>query len=278
MIREGIFGNSNLRHETKSVSNLQRSISILGGSTIVLLGVRRPSVAGLLLTLTGGGLIHFGVTGYCVAYPRLHKNAAAINDEENVARDVHVEKSITINRDAQELYAFWRRFENLPQIMRHLESVNTIDELRSHWVAIGPAGKRFEWDAEIYNEKPNELIAWRSLPEADIVNAGSVRFEPLESGRGTRVRVVANFNFPGGRLTALAAKPFGIEPGQMIEDDLRRFKQLIETGEIATTDGQPTGVNTLDKPVERKASKRALGRGAHDTEHIARSRTRTHVA
>ena len=249
MTREGIFGNGNLLNQSKSnVSNLQRSISILGGSTILLVGVRRRSLGGLLLTLTGSGLIHFGVTGYCVAYPRVRKNGAAVNDEENVARDVHIEKSTTINRDAEELYAFWRRFENLPQIMRHLESVNTIDKLRSHWVALGPAGKRFEWDAEIYNEKPNELIAWRSLPQADIVNAGSVRFEPLESGRGTRVRVVANYNLPGGRLTALAAKPFGIEPGQMIEDDLHRFKQLMETGEIPTTEGQPSGVDALNLP------------------------------
>jgi uncharacterized membrane protein len=286
---KGMTGQENLsrqaitglyRHSDTNINNLERSISILGGGTILFLGVRRPSWTGLLLTLAGSALIHRGVTGHCVAYAALgngvrRRAVGSVTDEENVARDIHIEKSITINKDASDLYRFWRQFENLPGVMSHLDSVIQIDNLRSHWVAVGPAGKRFEWAAEIYNETPNELIAWRSLPGADIVNAGSVRFEPAPAGRGTRVRVVLNYNVPGGKLTALFAKPFGTEPGQLIETDLRRFKQLMEAGEIATTEGQPTGVEATGKSAERKPSKRAV---ASPTTDVERPRTRTQVA
>jgi uncharacterized membrane protein len=280
IIEESVYlvervGDTQLRNNKKvNINNLERSLSIIGGSTLLLLSTRKPSITGLALAIAGGALVHTGVTGYCSAYAafRRNDNAASI-DEENVARDVHVEKSVTINRSSDELYMFWRNFQNLPGIMRHVESVSWIDELRSHWVAIGPAGKRLEWDAEIYNEVPYELIAWRSLPGSDVVHAGSVHFEP-NAGRGTKVKVVLNYNVPGGKLTALFAKPFGAEPGQMIEQDLRRFKQLMETGEIPTTEGQPTGVDKPSAAAERKGSKRA----AASSTMGERPRTRTQVA
>jgi len=227
-----------------NLNNVERAASLIGGATLILVGLKRPSWGGLLMAIGGGALVHTGATGYCVAYSALGRTGNGTSVADDVARDVHVEKSILINKDAAELYSYWRQFENLPAIMRHLESVTTFDDQKSHWVAIGPAGKKFEWDAEIYNEKPDELIAWRSMPGADIVNAGSVHFEPVGFGRGTRVKVVLNYNIAGGKLTALFAKPFGAEPGQLIEDDLRRFKQLMETGELSTVQGQPTGVAT----------------------------------
>jgi uncharacterized membrane protein len=124
--------------------------------------------------------------------------------------------------------------------MDHLESVNSVGFNRWHWVAKGPAGVRLEWDAEIYNEKPNELIAWRSL-DGNFINAGSVHFEPAPGERGTMVKVVMNYNAPGGKVSALLAKLFGQEPGQVIEEDLRRLKQILETGEVATIEGQSSG-------------------------------------
>jgi len=261
-----------------NVNNVERAISILGGGTIMLLGMKRHSWTGLLLTVGGSALLHRGVTGHCMAksaLANLNGSSASTGDSEEIARDIHVEKSITINRNADELYSFWREFENLPQIMPHLESVTSIGPGRSHWVISGVAGKRFEWDAEIYNEKPNELIAWRSLPGSEVVNAGSVRFEAGPPGRGTRVTVVANYNVVGGKLAALLAKLFNGEPGQMIEDDLRRFKQLMETGEIPTVHGQPSGRTPQQPTADRKASKKALGRVSADTgEHG----TQTHVA
>ena len=246
--------NTGLQRVNKTnLNNLERSISIISGATILFLGAKRPSWGGLLMAIAGGALVHTGVTGYCAAHAALGRESIdSISDDSNVARDIHVERAITINKDANELYSFWRQFENLPGIMRHLEAVTVLDDLRSHWVAIGPAGKRFEWYAEIYNEIPNEMIAWKSLPGADIVNAGSVHFDSSPGGRGTRVKVVLNYNVPGGKLTALFAKPFRTEPGQLIEDDLRRFKQLMETGEIPRTEGQPTGAGSGAKSTDGK--------------------------
>ena len=244
-----------VRPNKANLGNVERSASLIGGGTLLLLGLKQRSWGGLLLAIAGGALIHTGATGYCVAAGAQGRRneGTSLTDDADVARDVHVEKSILINKDAAQLYSYWRRFENLPRIMRHLESVATLDEQRSHWVAIGLAGKRFEWDAEIYNEKPGEMIAWRSLPGADIANAGSVHFEPVGSGRGTKVKVVLNYNVLGGKVTALFAKPFGKEPSQLIEDDLRRFKQLMETGEVATVEGQ------LNDPTDRNSNKRAVG-------------------
>jgi uncharacterized membrane protein len=120
--------------------------------------------------------------------------------------------------------------------MNHLESVTTTTGGRSHWIAKAPAGTTVEWDAEVYNEKENELIAWRSLDGADVDNAGSVRFEPATGDGGTTVRVTLRYDPPGGAIGSMVASLFGENPEQQIEEDLRRFKQVMETGEIATTE------------------------------------------
>jgi uncharacterized membrane protein len=138
-----------------------------------------------------------------------------------------VERSVLVNRPAHELYQFWRNFENLPRFMDHLESVTVIDENQSHWVAKAPAGTRVEWNAAIHNEIEDELIAWRSLPGADVNNAGSVHFTPAGEGR-TEVRVVLSYEPPAGKMGAAIAKLLGEEPSQQVEDDLRRFKQVME--------------------------------------------------
>ncbi len=148
-----------------------------------------------------------------------------------------VKNSLIINRAPEELYQYWHNFENLPNIMKHLESVRVSDERRSHWVAKAPAGTSVEWDAEITEDRPNELIAWRSLEGSDVENSGSVRFERAPGNRGTIVRVEINYTPPGGALGSLVAKLFGEEPGQQAQESLRCFKQLMETGEVAVSDG-----------------------------------------
>jgi uncharacterized membrane protein len=163
------------------------------------------------------------------------------NDDASEARDVHVEKTISIDKSPTELYTFCRDLTNLPLFMRNLDSVTVFDPTRSHWVARGPAGTHVEWDAEIYNEIENELIAWRSTENADVVNAGSVRFQKGPTGHGTFVRVTMNYNPPGGNAGASLAQLLGVEPGQLIKEDLRRLKQLAEAGEIPTIDGQSSG-------------------------------------
>src|SRR5262249_10550647 len=140
--------------------------------------------------------------------------------------------------------------------MTHLESVIELDGGITHWVAKGVAGGKVEWDAEIYNEQENELIAWRSLEEADVVNAGSVRFEQAPRGHGTYVRITMNYNPPAGKVGEIVAKALGSDPLKLIKDDLRRFKQLMEAGEIATIDGQSSGRAAETEPVPESSENR----------------------
>lgn len=156
----------------------------------------------------------------------------------------HVHRSITIGLPPSEVYAFWRKLENLPRFMENLVSVTELDARRSRWVAKGPAGKNVEWDAEIINEEPGSLIAWRSLPGAQIEQAGTVRFQAAPGGRGTIVRVKMQYHPPGGALGRKIAHLFGRAPEQQMVSDLHRFKQLLETGEIARTQGQSAGRET----------------------------------
>lgn len=154
---------------------------------------------------------------------------------------VHVERSIIVNRSPEEVYAFWRDFTNLPRFMNHLVSVQVLSPQRSHWVAKGPAGTHIEWDAEIITDTPNEVIAWRSLEGADVDNAGSVRFERAPGGRGTIVRVKMQYRTVAGRVGSTVAKLLGQSPEKQIKVDLNQFKQVMEAGEVARTEGQPTG-------------------------------------
>jgi uncharacterized membrane protein len=154
-------------------------------------------------------------------------------------RGIHVEHSVTINRPVSEVYRFWRNFENLPKFMQHLESVAVREEGVSHWIARGPGGMRVEWDARIINEIPNRVIAWQSLKGSTIASAGAVNFD--ETDRGTVVHVHLQYNPPGGKLGAAVAYIFGEEPNLQVQEDLRNFKRLMETGELPTTAGQPRG-------------------------------------
>jgi uncharacterized membrane protein len=163
-----------------------------------------------------------------------------------------VRKSITVNRPPEELYRFWHDFENLPRFMSHLESVRVIDNGRSHWKAKAPAGKAVEWDAEVVDDRPNELIAWRSLEGADVENSGSVRFTPAPGGRGTEVHVRLQYDPPGGAIGAMAAKLFGEEPTQQVYDDLRAFKQVMEAGEVVRSDAS---IHARPHPAQPPAQK-----------------------
>jgi uncharacterized membrane protein len=149
---------------------------------------------------------------------------------------IRTTKSITVDRPPEEVYRFWRDFENLPRFMRHLESVHATGDGRSHWTAKGPAGMTVEWDAELTADRPNELIAWRSVENADVRNTGSVSFRPAPGGRGTEITVDFRYEPPGGKAGANLAKLFHREPGQEVHDDLRAFKQVMETGEVLLSD------------------------------------------
>ena len=196
-----------------------------------------------MLAAAGGTLIYRGATGHCPVYAAAGLNTANGDTRAALAGagGVNVEEAVTINRRPEDLYAFWREFERLPQFMRNLVSVRQLDARRSHWTAKAPAGRTVEWDAEIINEIPNELIGWRTLDGSDVVSAGSVRFKPATGGRGTEVRVHLQYDPPGGKIGSAVAWMFGQEPSQTIREDLRRFKELMEAGEVPTTAGQPRG-------------------------------------
>ena len=228
-----------------NVGQAERWVSAVGGGALALYGLTRGNLAGVGLALVGASLIHRGTTGHCYAYDAIGVNTAAEGENPNVSvrggSGVKVEKSLTINREPAELFRYWRNLENLPRIMRHLESVTVLDAKRSHWKAKAPAGMSVEWDAVIHNEIQDELIAWKSAENASVPNAGSVHFRPAPGTRGTEVRVILEYEPPAGKLGVAVARLFGEEPELQVRDDLRRFKQLMEAGECPTTEGQPVG-------------------------------------
>jgi uncharacterized membrane protein len=223
--------------QPSNVSDVERWGSLITGGALVLTGLSQRSLRGALLALAGGGLAYHGATGQ----KSLQDTVTEVIDPE-AAKGIKVEKTVTIfNRSPEELYRFWRNFENLPQFMKHLKSITVISDRRSHWVASAPLGTTVEWDADIINDQENQLIGWASIEGADIDHSGFVRFKPSTPEHGTEVKVVMEYNPPGGGITNAIAKLFGESPEQQIGDDLNRFKMLMEAGEIATTEGQASG-------------------------------------
>lgn len=181
-------------------------------------------------------------------------------------RSLHVAKVITVNRPVDEVYEFWRDLENLPKFMCHLESVRVTDG-QSHWRAKAPAGRTVEWDAMIVEDQPNEILSWRTLEGAGLVHAGSVRFVAAPGGRGTELHIHLHYELPGGKLGAALAKALGEDPSEQIQEDLRRFKQVMETGEVLHSDAsirrgphpaQPSKVGEVRAPFGTVFAKEVL--------------------
>jgi uncharacterized membrane protein len=218
---------------------MNRSIAIgrwggvIGGGSLAALGLWRRSRAGLALAAGGGLLAYFAAR-------------AGARRRELMARS-----STQINCSPQEAYQFWRNFENLPRFMHHLDTVTMLDDRRSRWIALGPLGRRIHWDAEIVAERENELISWRSLPGSDISVDGFVEFSAAPANRGTVVSATVLYESPAGKLGHTVAKLLGKDPGFLMRQDLRRFKALIETGEIPTTEGQPHGPRSATAALAR---------------------------
>jgi uncharacterized membrane protein len=239
-----------LRGRQVNVGPAERSSSVAAGAILTALGISRQSLPGLLVAGIGGALIYRGATGHCAMYEAMgidtsDEGPQRQKSEEEIARSgIHVEQAFLINRSAADLYTFWRDFTNLPRFMTHLERVDVQEGgRRSHWVAqlTRMAGGKLEWDAEITREDVNSAIAWRSLPGSDIDTAGQITFAPALGDRGTEVHVYMNFIPPAGGLARMFPSLFTKATRRMIRSDLRRFKQLMEIGEIPTIDGQPMG-------------------------------------
>jgi uncharacterized membrane protein len=214
----------------RNVGDLERGLSLIGGTALALYGLRR-SLGNLALMLGGGALIYRGLSGYCAAYQALGVNTT----RRDIRHGVALRATITVNKSAAEVYRFWRHLENHPRFMQHLESVVSTDGKRSHWVAKAPLSAPIEWNADIVAERENALLSWRSVPGADVDSVGTVRFRELPNGRGTEVRVMLEYTPPGGIVGVAVAQLFKILTAQQLKEDLRRFKQIIETGETPTT-------------------------------------------
>jgi uncharacterized membrane protein len=239
LLREGdenmasTSGNELSKSQGAEAGETERWASLVGGGAMVLMGLSQRSLRGVLMALAGGGLVYQGVTKQSTIQQA--QEAIGIN------KSIKVEKTLTINKPADELYRFWHDFENLPRFMKHLKSVSVQNDKRSHWIANAPLDSSVQWDADILEDRENEFISWASVEGADVENSGFVRFKKAPGDRGTEVKVVLEYSPPGGAIASVFAKLFGEEPEQQIGDDLRRFKMLMEAGEIATTEGQPRG-------------------------------------
>lgn len=221
------------RIPSANVNDFERTASVLAGTALLIGAVRGGHRTAK--TITGAGLVARGLTGYCPVNSMLGRERTRDDTRRALAggRGVRIEESITIRRAARDLYAFWRQLKNLPQVFSHLCSVEATGPRTSHWVMEGPAGTRFEWDAEIINDIKPELIAWRSLPGSDIASAGSVSFkESVRNGRdATDVTVVMQYDAPGGAAARTLAWLAGMGPEKVVREELLRFKESFEFGE-----------------------------------------------
>ncbi len=200
-------------------------------------GLRKRGFIGSLMVLLGAEMVFRGASGHCPMYGALGvdttQNATdPHNPDASVPykHGVRVEYSLTVGRPAEELYAYWRKLETLPHFMEHLQEVTVLTNKRSRWVAKAPLGSTVSWEAEINNDIPGQLVAWRSLPGSTIDNAGSVHFD--ERGAHTEVRVVLEYTPPVGQLGAAIAKLLGEEPQSQIAGDMERFKTLMESATV----------------------------------------------
>ena len=220
----------------RNISDLEKWASIAAGAGLAAYGLARLRRVGWLYAGAGGLLLRRGLTQHCDLYEALGWNTATSPDDTRAAlggsRGINVLESVTINRSIEDLYRFWRNLEHLPQFMRHLASVEKLTDTISRWRAKGPAGMTVEWDAEIYNEIPNKLIAWRSLEGSDVVSAGSVNFARA-GAHATRVTVHLQYSPPLGKVGAAFARIFGADAATEIRQDLHRFKTMVETGQQA---------------------------------------------
>lgn len=228
-----------------NVGDVERWISAGAGAALIGFGLarlfsKRPHLfSGLAGTALGALLVDRGARGHCMVYSALGVNA---NDPTEARDHITIQKTITVRQPAEVLYAFWRRIENMPFVMSHVASVDVIDDRRSRWVADLHVGPKLSWETEIITDIPGEMIAWRSLPGSMLPQEGSVRFENVPA-RGTEVRVELSFRVPAGSIGVAVGKLLDDVAAKLLRDDLRRFKTLMETGEIPTTIGQPVGAS-----------------------------------
>jgi uncharacterized membrane protein len=244
-VRMKLFANSEeafmeriLPRTNRRESESSRVWSGVAGGVLLVYGIKHGSLLGTLVSVAGADLLTHSITGH-----HIHETFGIKSSDWRIPHQlgVQMQRSLCVGVEPQQAYEYFRNFQNLPRFMKHLESVSILDTERSHWVVKGPAGTHVEWDARIINDQPGEMISWRSENDPGVSNAGSVQFVKAPQGRGTILRVSLQYAPPAGALGAVTAKLFGEEPELQLRADLKRLKQVLETGEITTTEGQPAG-------------------------------------
>jgi uncharacterized membrane protein len=216
-----------LHGQSLSLTDAENWLALGTGALLLVLGTCRRSAVGTCLAASSAPLLYRGIAGrWPLIGPHLRR------DDTKVAlggdRGIRVRESVRLEVPVEHVYRSWRRLDNLPRFMTHLNQVTEEADGRSHWIAAGPAGLAVEWHAEVINDIPNKLLAWRSLPGSDVVTAGSVNFRGLPGGRSTQVTVNLQYAPPAGEAGGLVASLFGREPSQTVRKDLRQFKELLE--------------------------------------------------
>ena len=212
----------------RNVDTWERVLSLAVGALLIGVAARSRRWRSIAAS-SGAGLIGRGLTGFCPVNYAIGRGRSLDDTRSALSGDrgVNVDERITIARRPEEIFEFWRDLANLPRFLSHLERIDVIDGRHSHWVVQGPAGMHVEWDAEVINEIRPDLIAWRSLPGADVASAGSVQFRPMGPGQ-TELRVRMQYSPPAGRVGAAVARLLGDAPESMLQTDLRRLKLILE--------------------------------------------------
>jgi uncharacterized membrane protein len=211
-----------------NVGETERMVSAIAGGALALYGLRRGSIGGLLVAAVGAALGYRGITGHCDLYEKLGIDSGGAR--QNVGNlGVKIDKEIDVNAPPDRLYTIWRNLQNLPRILSHIEKVEVLSPIRSRWTLKAPVS--ISWDAELINDKLNELIAWRTVGNQWVTHAGSVTFQPI--GDGTRVHVSLQYDPPGGQIGHAAASLFAEDAGSKVEQDLGNFKRAVEEGRLA---------------------------------------------
>jgi uncharacterized membrane protein len=215
-----------------NLSEMERLLSIGGGALAFLYALDRRPPSALIGFLVGGGLLYRGISGHCSVYQSLGVSSREPHLEASGVSAQHgerVEGGVVIPAPPAEVYSQWRKLEDLPTILSHVKSVVVLSPKRSRWQLETPFGMTLSWEAEIITDEPNQTLAWQSLPGASLRSAGTVRFEPLDDGKLTRLTVTMKYEPPGGKLGIWVAKALGTDLGAQLEEDLRTFKDSFRS-------------------------------------------------
>ena len=209
-----------------NVGGPERVLSVAGGA-LLLFDIILKKKTSLLQTITGTYLLLRGVTGFCIAYDRMGKN-----DVDFRTSNVNIRTSVTVNRPRDQVYAFWRRLENLPLFMKHLKKVEVLDETTSEWTAAIAGGLgTIAWKSEIVKDDPGDTLSWRSLPGSSLENAGKITFSDAWNA-GTLVEIVISYHAPLGLLGEKAGRLLNPVFEKLVYEDVKNFKRYIETSGI----------------------------------------------